>query len=82
MARCFNMLGQSVLAVRMPVEHTIGVVVGIVASLWASFTFLRSSITGAPPLYSKGRLQRTLHFAAGIIFAGLAVGIGAMFVRR
>ena len=72
------MLIQSVLAVKPP----IGFVVGIVASLWASFTFVRSSITGGPPLYSKGRFQRTLHFAAGIIFAVLAVGISVMFIRK
>jgi len=53
----------------------IGAAVALVLSTWASFLFFRGSATGAPPLYSRGPLQRGLHFVAGIIFASLAVGI-------
>jgi uncharacterized membrane protein YfcA len=56
-------------------SHAIGALIGMVLSAWASFTFFRSSITGAPPLYSKGSFERSLHFVAGIIFGSLAIGI-------
>jgi hypothetical protein len=59
----------------MKIGQVIGAVVALVLSTWASFSFFRGSITGAPPLYSRGPFQRALHFAAGIIFASLAVGI-------
>jgi hypothetical protein len=62
--------------------HSIGFLVALAASLWAAFMFIRGSITGAPPLYSKGPLRRSLHFIAGLIFALLAIGIGAMLVRK
>jgi hypothetical protein len=58
-----------------PVGHVIGAFIGMILSASASFTFFRSSVTGTPPLYSKGALERSLHFAAGIIFGSLAVGI-------
>jgi hypothetical protein len=57
------------------IDHPIGLVVAMVFSVWASFSFLRGSITGAPPLYSKGWFQRSLHFAAGIIF-----GLEAIYI--
>jgi hypothetical protein len=66
----------------MKMDHPIGAIVGMIASGWASVTFLRGSISGAPPLYSKGWPNRTLHFAAGIIFALLLVIIGVMLVRK
>ena len=59
----------------MRIGYLIGAVVALVLSTWASFLFFRGSVTGAPPLYSRGPFQRALHFAAGIIFASLAVGI-------
>jgi hypothetical protein len=59
----------------MKIGYLIGAVVALVLSMCASFLFFRGSIVGAPPLYSRGPLQRSLHFAAGIIFATLAVGI-------
>jgi hypothetical protein len=49
--------------------------IGMVLSAWAAFIFFRGSIAGAPPLYSKGSFERSLHFAAGIIFGSLAIGI-------
>jgi len=70
------------LAIRMSTGRSVGFFVALAASLWAAFVFLRSSITGAPPLYSKGRWRRTLHFIAGVIFAVLAVGIGVMLVHK
>jgi len=66
----------------MKVDHPVGTAIGALASLWASVTFLRSGITGAPPLYSKERLQRILHIAAGIIFALLAADIAVMLIRK
>jgi hypothetical protein len=59
----------------MKSSHLIGAVVGLVLSVWASLTFFRCSITGAPPLYSRGWSRRSLHFAAGIIFGSLAIGL-------
>jgi hypothetical protein len=58
----------------MKAAQVFGFVVAALASAWASFTFFRGSIFGAPPLHSRGLLQRTLHFVAGIIFGVLAVG--------
>jgi hypothetical protein len=69
-------------AVRMLKGRLIGPSIGSALSLWAAFIFLRGSITGAPPLYSKGLFQRTLHFVAGIIFAALAVSAIMMIVRK
>ena len=72
-----------ILASRMSGGQLVGILVALALSLWATFLFLRSSVTGAPPLYSKGPLQRTLHFIAGVIFAALAVGGAvAMLVKK
>ncbi len=59
----------------MKIGQVIGAVIALVLSTWASFSFFLGSITSAPPLCSRGPFQRVLHFAAGIIFASLAVGI-------
>ena len=59
----------------MKLDHLIGAAIALILSTWASFTFFRGSITGAPPLYSQGWFKRVLHFAAGIIFGALATGI-------
>ena len=59
----------------MKIDHPISLVVAMVFSVWASFSFFRGSITGAPPLYSKGWFQRSLHFVAGIIF-----GLEAIYI--
>jgi hypothetical protein len=59
----------------MKVNHAIGAVIGLVLSAWASVTFLRGSVGGAPPLYSRGWHERGLHFVAGIIFGSLAIGL-------
>lgn len=59
----------------MDIRHLIGALIALATSARASFVFFRGSITGAPPLYSKGWLQRGLHVAAGIIFAALAIGM-------
>ena len=59
--------------VAMKANHIIGAVVAMVLSGYASFTFLRGSLTGAPPMYSHGWFRRGLHFVAGIIFAFLAI---------
>jgi hypothetical protein len=56
-------------------RHLIGALIALELSVWASFSFFRGSITGALPLYSRGWFQRGLHFAAGIIFGPLAIGI-------
>jgi len=58
----------------MDIRHLIGALIALTFSTWASFSFFRGSITGAPPLYSRGWFQRGLHFAAGIIFGALAIG--------
>lgn len=50
-----------------------GFVIATIVSAWASFSFLKGSLTGSPPLYSHGWLQRTLHFVAGILFSALAL---------
>jgi hypothetical protein len=70
------------LAVRVSAGHIVGILLALALSSWAAFIFLRSSITGAPPLYSKGPLRRTLHFTAGVIFAALALSAIAMLVRK
>jgi hypothetical protein len=59
----------------MKLDHLIGAVIALILSTWASFTFFRGSLTGAPPLYSKGWYKRGLHVIAGIIFGSLAVSI-------
>jgi hypothetical protein len=66
----------------MKIGQLIGAVVALVLSAWASFVFCRGSLTGAPPLYSRGLLQRSLHFVAGIIFASLAIGIALNIAGR
>jgi hypothetical protein len=59
----------------MDTRHLISALIMLALSVWASFLFFRGSITGAPPLYSRGWFQRGLHFAAGIMFGSLAIGI-------
>jgi hypothetical protein len=76
------MITSVILAIRMSAGHSIGILVALVLSLWAAFIFLRSSITGAPPLYSKGAFRRTLHFTAGLLFAALTVYAIAMLIRK
>jgi hypothetical protein len=58
----------------MKTPQILGYLVAVVVSVWASFSFLRGSITGAPPLYSHTWTQRALHFIAGLLFAALAIG--------
>ncbi len=58
----------------MKLNQTIGAAVAMLLSGFASFVFFLGSLTGAPPMYSRGWFQRGLHFLAGIIFAALAVG--------
>jgi hypothetical protein len=53
--------------------HPVGVSIGAIVFAWASFTFFRGSLTGDPPMYSRGWFERGLHFIAGIIFASMAV---------
>src|SRR5215469_3890176 len=62
--------------------HPIGAVIAGILSVWASFNFLRGSLTGAPPMYSHGWVQRGLHFIAGIIFASLSVGALLMLTGK
>ena len=76
------MITSVILAIWTSGGRLVGILVALTLSLWAAFTFFRSSITGAPPLYSKGPMQRTLHFTAGVIFAALAVGAVVMLVRK
>ena len=76
------MITSVILAIRMSGGQLVGIIVALALSLWATFLFLRSSVTGAPPLYSKGPLQRTLHFIAGVIFAALALGAVVMLVKK
>jgi hypothetical protein len=59
----------------MDIRHYVGAFIALAFSAWASFSFFRGSITGAPFLYSKGWFQRGLHLAAGIIFGALAIGM-------
>ena len=60
--------------VQLPeIRHVLGLVVATLVSARASSWFLKGSLTGSPPLYSHGWLQRTLHFFAGILFAALAL---------
>jgi Ni,Fe-hydrogenase I cytochrome b subunit len=77
-----NMTTSVLLAIRMSGGRAVGILVAMALSLWAAFVFLRGSITGAPPLYSKGPLRRTLHFTAGLIFVALAVFAVAMLVTK
>jgi len=55
------------------IRHVLGFVVATLVSARASFWFIKGSLTGSPPLYSHGWLQRTLHFFAGILFAALTL---------
>ncbi len=50
-----------------------GFVLAALVNAWASFSFFKGSLTGSPPLYSHGWLERTLHFLAGILFSALAI---------
>ncbi len=61
--------------IAMDIRHLVGALIALAFSAWASFSFFRGSITGAPPLYSKGWFLRGLHFVAGIIFGALAIGV-------
>jgi hypothetical protein len=49
---------------------------------WASYTFFKGALTGAPPLHSHGWFQRVLHFAAGIIFGAFTVVACLMLAGR
>jgi len=51
----------------------VGFVLATVVSAWASFSFFKGSLSGSPPLYSHGWLQRTLHFIGGVLFSVLAL---------
>src|ERR1035438_6909072 len=66
----------------MKLDHLIGAVIALVCSTWASFTFFRGSITGAPPLYSHGGLKRVLHFAEGVIFGSLAIATASKILGK
>ena len=68
--------------VSMKTPQILGYVVAVVVSVRASFSFLRGSITGAPPLYSHTWAQRILHFIAGILFGALAVAAGLKLAGR
>lgn len=57
----------------MKAAQVLGLLIAIIVSAWASYVFFRGSISGAPPMYSHGKLQRILHFTAGIIFGALTV---------
>jgi hypothetical protein len=57
----------------MKVPQVFGLVVAVLVSAWASISFFRGSIIGAPPLYSRGWWRRSLHFAAGILFGALTL---------
>jgi Ni,Fe-hydrogenase I cytochrome b subunit len=76
------MITSTILAVWIWGGRSVGILVSLTLSLWAAFTFFRSSITGAPPLYSKGAWQRSLHFIAGMIFAAAAIGAVVMLVKK
>jgi hypothetical protein len=60
----------------MKTPQILGYVISVLVSVWASFSFLRGSFTGAPPLYSHTWAQRILHFIAGILFGALAIFAG------
>jgi hypothetical protein len=66
----------------MKTPQIFGHLLAVIVSSWASFSFLRGSITGAPPLYSRTWAQRILHFIAGIIFGALAIGIAMKLAGR
>jgi len=55
------------------VGSVFGFVLATLVTAWASFSFFNGSLRGAPPLYSHGWLERTLHFVAGILFSALAL---------
>jgi len=62
--------------------NPVGAIITGILCAWASFTFFRGGLTGAPPMYSHGWFQRWLHFIAGIIFASLAVGAVVMLTGK
>jgi hypothetical protein len=66
----------------MKLEHLIGALIALSLSTWASFAFFRGSLTGAQPLCSQGWFKRALHFAAGIIFGSLAIGIASKIAEK
>jgi hypothetical protein len=66
----------------MKTPQILGYVISVLVSVWASFSFLRGSITGAPPLYSHTWAQRILHFIAGILFGALAIFAGLKLAGR
>lgn len=76
------LMGAVLFLVVGPVGHVIGASIGMILSAWASLIFFRGSVTGTPPLYSTGWLERSLHFAAGIIFGSLAIGIALLMVGK
>jgi hypothetical protein len=60
----------------------IGATVCLLLSSWASFTFFKGAVTGAPPLYTRGWFQRVLRFTAGLIFLAFAIGAGLKIVGK
>jgi hypothetical protein len=66
----------------MKTAQVLGYAIAVLVSVWASFSFLRGSITGAPPLYSHTWAQRIVHFIAGILFGALAIFAGLKLVGR
>jgi hypothetical protein len=67
------MITSLIVANKMSAGELVGLLVALALNLWAAFLFFKGSVTGAPPLYSKGVVQRILHFIAGIIFAAVAL---------
>ena len=59
----------------------IGALIALALCVWASIVAFGGSLFGSPPLYSKGAVQRTLHFLAALIFAALAI-YAAMTLRH
>jgi hypothetical protein len=67
---------------RLSPANTVGTLVAVILSCWAAFIFLRGSIAGVAPLYSKGLLERILHFTAGVAFSAIALYAAAILLRK
>ncbi len=76
------MINSMILAIWISGQRLAGILIALVLSLWAAFLFFRSSVSGRPPLYSKGILQRILHFIAGALFVALAFAAVAMLIKE
>ncbi|HEY3930360.1 MAG TPA: hypothetical protein VGL89_18450 [Candidatus Koribacter sp.] len=63
-------------------RRTLAYILCFIVSLTAAVAFWRGSLTGAPPLYSKGVVERGLHFVAGILFAAIAIYAAVSLFRR